>query len=537
MALQLGKMKSMALGMCLAWLVLIPVCALGDGGFIPSTAFQKVEIPDQRALIHFADGKETLVIDTAFKGNGTNFAWIIPVPSMPTVEPATTGLFSTLQMIFKPRIVHNVTGYYKFAIFLGILVAYVLWKGRRGESPTGMLLIVALFAILSSLLLPALGTTASASLSGDQVSVLQRKTVGVYETATLSSRDGQAVFDWLNQNGFVAPTNFIPAIRAYAQEGWYFVASKIRLDASLPEGAKPHPLMLTFKTDHPVYPLRLTGINNDSCRIELYVFGKSRAQIPHFEVERCTKPAYPRGEGQPAVKRLEGIRIRHPLLRKLVDGSPVATKLTGQLSSRQMQEDAYIAWTPFREKQLTRYSEQGAAVTAANFAVPVLMLGLLGLLCTYWVSEKEPALAKQAYKVSGAIILTALACWGAIYLCLPKINVAVSRFPGIRMSGLHKYTIPAGLAYFQTNETTRIGGAFKPDAAWVRQQLAETSEWRRGLESRYQTNLFSGQLWREEDSPGNYTIREATNGVEYVWYDLEGGEHIVPLFIKTKKLP
>jgi len=67
------------------------------------------------------------------------------------------------------------------------------------------------------------------------------------------------------------------------------------------------------------------------------------------------------------VKRLEGIRIRHPLLRKLVDGSPVATKLTGQLSSRQIQEDAYIAWTPFREKQLTRYSEQGAAVTAANF--------------------------------------------------------------------------------------------------------------------------------------------------------------------------
>jgi hypothetical protein len=84
MELQLGKMKSMALGMCLVWLVLFPVCALGDGGFIPSTAFQKVEIPDQRALIHFADGKEALVIDTAFKGDGTNFAWIIPVPSVLT---------------------------------------------------------------------------------------------------------------------------------------------------------------------------------------------------------------------------------------------------------------------------------------------------------------------------------------------------------------------------------------------------------------------------------------------------------------------
>jgi hypothetical protein len=530
MELQLGNMKSMALGMCLVWLVLFPVCALGDGGFIPSTAFQKVEIPDQRALIHFADGKEMLVIDTAFKGSGTNFAWIIPVPSVPTVEPATTGLFSTLQIIFQPRIVHDVTGYYKFAIFLGILVAYVLWKGRRGESPFGMLIIVALFAILSSLLLPALGTTAS--LSGDEVSVLNRKTVGIYETATLSSRDGQAVFDWLNQNGFVAPTNFIPAIRAYAQKGWYFVASKIRLDASLPEAAKPHPLALTFKTERPVYPLRLTGINNDSCRIELYVFGPGRAQIPHFKVERCANPSYPRGEGQPAVKRLEGIRIRHPLLRKLVDGSPVATKLVGQLSSQQMQEDAYITWTQFREKRLTRYSEHGAAVIAANVAVPVLMIGLLGLLCGYWAGEKEPALETQAWRVSGAIIVAALACWVAINLCLPKVTVVVSRHPGMWMNVLHKYIIPDELAHFQTNETARIGGNFKPDAAWVRQQLAETSEWRRKLESRDQTNLFSGQLWREEDSPGNYTVRETTNGVEYVWYDLEGGENIVPLFEK-----
>src|ERR1035438_3770568 len=308
MELQLGKMKSMALGMCLVWLVLFPMCALGDGGFIPATAFQKVEIPDQRALIHFADGKETLVIDTAFKGSGTNFAWIIPVPSMPTIEPATTGLFSTLQIIVQPRIIHDVPSYYGFAIFVGILVAYALWRRQRGESPTDVLIIVVLLAILASLLLPALGT-ASISVSGDQVNVLQRKTVGVYETATLSSRDGQALFDWLNQNGFVAPTHFIPAIRAYAQEGWYFVASKTRLDASLPEAAKPHPLMLAFKTDHPVYPLRLTGINNDSCRIELYVFGPGRAELPHFNVERSRAPAYPPGEERRVLRRHEALRI------------------------------------------------------------------------------------------------------------------------------------------------------------------------------------------------------------------------------------
>lgn len=197
-----------------------------------------------------------------------------------------------------------------------------------------------------------------------------------------------------------------------------------------------------------------------------------------------------------------------------------------------MQADAYIAWTPFREKQLTRYSEQGAAVTAANVAVPMLMIGLLGLLCGRWAGEKEPALRTRVWWISGVIILAALACWVAINICLPKVTVVVSRHPGMWMNILHKDEIPYKLEDFQTYETAKSGGAFKPDAAWVRQQLAVTSELRRGLESRFQTNLFSGQLWMEEDSPGNYTVRESTNGVEYVWYDLEGGEHIVPLFKK-----
>jgi hypothetical protein len=140
------------------------------------------------------------------------------------------------------------------------------------------LVVVAILLIMSSMLLPALGT-GTASASGE-VTVVERKRVGIYDTATLSSRDGEALFDWLRQNGFVTPTNFIPAIRAYAQEGWYFVASKIGLDASLPNGANAHPLTLTFKTDRPVYPLRLTGINNDSCRIDLYVFGPGQAEIP-----------------------------------------------------------------------------------------------------------------------------------------------------------------------------------------------------------------------------------------------------------------
>jgi hypothetical protein len=38
-------------------------------------------------------------------------------------------------------------------------------------------------------------------------------------------------------------------------------------------------------------------------------------------------------------------------------------------------------------------------------------------------------------------------------------------------------------------------------------------------------NLLLGGPIREEDSPGNYVLRESTNGVEFVWFDADGGEH------------
>ena len=43
----------------------------------------KVEIPNQQALIYHSGGLECLVIDTAFLGEGTYFAWVVPLPAEP----------------------------------------------------------------------------------------------------------------------------------------------------------------------------------------------------------------------------------------------------------------------------------------------------------------------------------------------------------------------------------------------------------------------------------------------------------------------
>jgi hypothetical protein len=107
-------------------LLILPVMALADGMVVPTVAYPaKVTIPDQRALICFSNGIERLVIETRFTGAGTNFAWVVPLPSQPVIEEATTGLFPTLQYLFRPEIVHEVPRYY-IGILFGLGLIYLL---------------------------------------------------------------------------------------------------------------------------------------------------------------------------------------------------------------------------------------------------------------------------------------------------------------------------------------------------------------------------------------------------------------------------
>ena len=126
--------------------------------------------------------------------------------------------------------------------------------------------------------------------SGQTVSILDRKIVGVFETTTIASHDAKALQTWLSENGFAVPTNAEPVIASYVKDGWVFVATKVRRDQPDNETSTPHPLSFTFKTDKPVYPMRLTGVDNGSLSVELYVFGPARAKRAHFKVESCAKP-------------------------------------------------------------------------------------------------------------------------------------------------------------------------------------------------------------------------------------------------------
>ena len=248
-------------------------------------------------------------------------------------------------------------------------------------------------------------------------------------------------------------------------------------------------------------------------------------------IECCAMPFYPTTNDENPTwgpDSLHKMGIRHPGLRTLVERSPVATKLTTVLHSQQIKQDAYIAWSPFEEKRLAFYSGHGAAVLASDVTVPFLVVAFLTL---YWMGGRDGPYVHRIRKACVMTVFGAILFWLPIYLLLPKIPVVIQRRPTFRNWELHQQFVPEGLEV----EASEKGTNFAPDITWLHQQLEENSVFRRKLAPDWRTNFFTGRPWREEDSPGNCTVRQTVKGMEYVWYDIAGGEHGVPLFQEKKQ--
>jgi Uncharacterized protein conserved in bacteria (DUF2330) len=517
---------------CRAWmraicgwllLLLLPARALADGMVFPPTAFPAhIPIPDQQALIHFTNDTERLVIETRFTAAGTNFAWVVPLPSRPVVEAASTGLFPTLRYLFQPRVIHNVPHYY-LGILAAIAVALLIRAAGRSCFWRGVSVFLGILC-LALLLLPALAIKTrtlgdgSAATPAQAVSILDRRVVGVFDTTTIASQDPKALQNWLRENKFVVAADSDPVIASYVKEGWVFVAAKLRRDLPDLQTSMPHPLSFTFKTARPVYPMRLTGLGNGPLRVELYVFGPSRATAPHFKVERCTRPCYPPPSDGWARTSPEPPNIVHPLLRQWVGGAPVTTKLTATLKPAHMRQDVWLDWGFFREKQSRLFSQEGARTYALNWGAGVFAAGLL---FAWLASLRSQIVRRRLLTLSTGATVLGLALAGALYCALPTTKVRLVRRPATDTYNNLYYP------YFFLGDETNL------TAATARAILANPTN---SISAQSWTNYFRGGHWdnhllggqvREEDSPGNYTFRETTGGLGYVTYDAQGADHVL----------
>ena len=340
--------------------------ALADGVVLPSRAIVKpVRTPDQRALVAFDGTTETLVVETTLQGQGTEFAWIVPLPAAPKVEEAKSEMFRTLEFVTAPRVVERSKGVPAWVtpVFLGTC-AIGAWIATRRVPGWGLagsgIPVAALFVLVV--------TTFRCAHKGAELPphALARATVGAFDVATVDPGDGSGLRRWLDDNGFASPPAVDEVAADYARRGWVFVAAKLRTESSSAVRTV-HPLAFTFPANEPVYPMRLTLAANPSCALELYAFGAGTAEANGLSVA-YSGPWY-------------GSRWREaekdPEIARFAHDRPV-TKLTGTLGPSNCPGDLALRWAPFRDVQ-PEFLTVSAAADRANTAGAwtALALGLI----------------------------------------------------------------------------------------------------------------------------------------------------------------
>ena len=121
----------------------------------------------------------------------------------------------------------------------------------------------------------------AASGPGAGVDVIGRDEIGGYDVSRLRADDAGALDAWLDDNGYTLPDGAEPILRDYVDEGWRYVAIQLAPGSS----GTLKPLSVSFDTDDPVYPMRLSQLGANPVDLTLYTLADGRRTVDGLERE------------------------------------------------------------------------------------------------------------------------------------------------------------------------------------------------------------------------------------------------------------
>ncbi len=515
--------------------------ALADGCYVPERAVAVLpKIPVQRAVISFRKGRETLIVESAVEGKGKRFGWIVPVPAKPeSIKACTPGTLKSFAMALQPKIVHDLSRQLGRVIWLAVVVITLslVWSsvhraGKQGSRPLWHVLAFAVFfLVVTALALPAgMASRRSGASLPAGVTVVGEERVGSYQVTVVSAADAEALYAWLRAEDFAVPAEFKSAVADYVGRGWVFATAKLSTDGNA--RAVPHPLSITFPTDRAVYPMKLTGLSGADLDLELYVVGEEAASAPGMRRVFCDRfrqgLSYDfywmhAGMSVPDMDEVEcyrgaesGATLGHPSIIPVLWNGCCVSKLTGTIPPSEMTEDYDLTWSPASFERQTLWSNLGASMTAAMVAILIVTICLPIAL----VMRARERMSRRAFLCSLlGIGAAALLSVGAIKLVLPQVKAASYGGKGFRAGR----SVRGLLAHLQDfDRRVRVGDVpWKSAAASLRKRA---SCW---------NNLYTGELMREEDSPGNFLVSQKDGKLSFTFYDI-GGTPVTVLLGETR---
>ncbi len=359
----------------------------GDGYFIPpSASYERLPaLPQQRALIVFEEGMETLVIESSMEADeGDRFTWVLPLPAPPeSIEPADTGILSTLSFLTRTHIVASSEVLIGPSIFVFLLcrlisIALMTRNAKRRGCLHYLIGIVIYIGFMMSISVGGLPN--GQSLDRDMAQVLCHERVGDYEVAVLKGGTFGEIENWLDRHQFQPIENKAREIvKDYIEEGWVFMLAQ--LDRKQKGRLTPYPLQITFPSEQPIYPMRLTALGGGETLVRLFVKADGPYTHPSLHLQ-FTDELNDREEDA----RYRSVSMRHyrrgahtyDALAKLIEGEGWLTCLRAQLTPDQMNQDFLLTPLDSTRPHRDRFYSRGSAKTAAfSRMLGILAIGIL----------------------------------------------------------------------------------------------------------------------------------------------------------------
>ncbi len=246
-------------------LLLAPLPAFACGGLF--TAQGAVDQSIERMIFAVDPGKVTLYEEINYSGNASNFAWVLPVMSVPTIETAPMSLFSNLDRATAPTFVAGEAAPCGFSPSFG-------------------------------------GNNAGAPPPQAHVSVYGTGTVGPYAYNVIGSSDPQALVKWLQSNHYHVPDSTQSLIQPYIQAHMKFLALKLQPSAGVQDIT---PVKLTEKLPGDVTPAQImipmrlaTVATQPHTGVLVWIFASSRFVPQNYQSvvlqdSQFTSDPYPGG--------------------------------------------------------------------------------------------------------------------------------------------------------------------------------------------------------------------------------------------------
>ena len=510
-----------------------------DGKYSPVEAYKiPPDIPTQRAILVYRDGFEKLTIESALNGQGQEFGWVIPLPSKPIqFEKASPGLIKTLSLAIQPKIIHDlVKSIMPFCaitviITLGCLMSITETPKTRAERFLVFLLMTFIFSCF--LFMQPLSAARTAGIKATDiigVKVHGVQEIGSYELATLEADDANALDKWLSSNGFAGLMDKdIPVISDYIINGWYFVAAKLRREAS--GYSLPHPLTMSFASEIPIYPIRLTSTLGDNLYLEIFVIAEKQAKCSKLALEVSDEYKFKKNARRYFSSEifLPGFLgktysqdIGHPDAKEHLWNGCVVSKLSGTLTPNDMAEDIILELKLSKPYQKYYFSRMGAGETGLIASLIAWCLLFTILIAVFGSKGKKGNKWKALFNITIFTLSVSLLVGAVAYAVLPKVDVQAISF--VRMIMFDGRLVQEGFEIaekYDYFEKLNVGETI---------QLVDDY-----FVSKDTKNIYTGEKIKCEDSPGNYIVFKDERGIILRVYSKEGYPYDCVLTSKPTK--